>query len=123
MVAAVLLGSLRAAARWTAEYLGRPLLRLARLTPDAGIATVAQGGAALALGIDFFLTYGREPGGRGAAGAGAGAGAAVLATMILGVALAQLVAPLLTQRALRLPRAALTPARAAVELSSGAPAD
>ena len=123
VVAAVLLGSLRAAARWTAEYLGRPLLRLARLTPDAGIATVAQGGAALALGIDFFLTYGREPGGRGAAGAGAGAGAAVLATMILGVALAQLVAPLLTQRALRLPRAALTPARAAVELSSGAPAD
>ena len=123
VVPAVLLGSLRAAARWTAEYLGRPLLRLARLTPDAGIATVAQGGAALALGIDFFLTYGREPGGRGAAGAGAGAGAAVLATMILGVALAQLVAPLLTQRALRLPRAALTPARAAVELSSGAPAD
>jgi len=125
VVAAVLLGSLRVAARWTAGYLGRPLFRgLARSAPDAGIATVAQGGAALALGIDFFLTYAREPGGRGAGpgGAGGAGGPAVLATIILGVALAQLVAPLLTQRALRLPRAALAPAPA-VELSSGAPAD
>jgi uncharacterized membrane protein len=79
---------------------------------------VAQGGAALALGIDFFLTYAREPGSRGV---GLG-GAAVLATIILGVALAQLAAPLLTQRALRLPRAALAPAPA-VDLSSGAPAE
>jgi hypothetical protein len=53
------------------------------------MATVAQGGVALALGINFYITYG-----------GAAAGA-VVTTIVLGTAIAQLIAPPLMLRALR----------------------
>jgi hypothetical protein len=57
---------------------------------NSGFATVTQGGVALALGINFHITYGHAtPGG------------IVLTTVVLGMALAQLAAPRLMARALR----------------------
>ncbi|HXF96486.1 MAG TPA: hypothetical protein VNI61_10350 [Gemmatimonadales bacterium] len=89
LVAVPVLAALRVLAKWAAVRFGRALLRAQALPPDTGFATVAQGGVALALGINFYITYG-----------GAAAGA-VVTTIVLGMAIAQLLAPPLMLRALR----------------------
>ena len=71
---------------------------------------MAQGGAAIALGVNFFLMYG---------GRGAGSSGAVLMTVVLGVTLAQLAAPRLMALALRPAPAPLTQPAALPELSPG----
>jgi len=94
---------------------------------------VAQGGTALALGINYFLMYGGRPdtpgggigstGGAGGAGGAGDAAGAVLTTIVLGIALAQLAAPTLMQLASRAVAAPLTPATASPELTTNASAD
>jgi len=108
--AAALVALVRVAAQWGAVRLGRAVLRLDGVPPHAGLATVAQGATALALGVNFFLMYG----GHGTGGAG---GAAVLATVVGAVAVAQLAAPALLTLALRAGPARLTPAPETAELS------
>jgi hypothetical protein len=89
LLAVPLLAALRVLAKWGAVRLSRGVLRATALPPDAGLATVGQGGVALALGINFYITYG-----------GSAAGA-VVTTIVLGMALAQVLAPPLMLRALR----------------------
>lgn len=89
VLAVPLLAGLRVLAKWAAVRLARGPLGATDLPPDAGFATVAQGGVALALGINFYITYG-----------GAAAGA-VVTTIVLGMAVAQVIAPPLMLRALR----------------------
>src|SRR6266699_2001947 len=108
--AAALVALVRVAAQWGAVRLGRDVLRLDGVPRHAGLATVAQGATALALGVNFFLMYG----GHGTGGAG---GAAVLATVVGAVAVAQLAAPALLTLALRAGPARLTPAPETAELS------
>jgi Kef-type K+ transport system membrane component KefB len=90
IVAAVpVLAALRVAVKWAIGRYGRGPLRATALPPDVGFATVAQGGVALAFGIDFSMTHGVP------------AGDAVLTTIVLGMALAQVLAPPLMRRLLR----------------------
>ncbi|PYP45773.1 MAG: hypothetical protein DMD42_05045 [Gemmatimonadetes bacterium] len=116
LVAVPLLAAARAAAKWLAVRYGS-LALLAGLPPNAGLGTVAQGGAAIALGLNFLMTYGGVGGG------------GVLTTVVLGVATAQLIAPLLMGLALRSTIASpaapapLTPVAARAELGANAPAD
>ncbi len=110
LLAAPLLAALRIAARWAGPRAGRLALKLPDLPFDVGLATVAQGGAAIALGVNFFLMYG---------GRGAGSSGAVLMTVVLGVTLAQLAAPRLMALALRPAPAPLTQPAALPELSPG----
>ncbi len=84
--AALLLGAVRVAARWAAVRYGREWLRVPGLPPHVGLATVAQGGVALAIAMSFTLIYG---------------GGAILTTVLLGVALAQAIAGPLMALALR----------------------
>src|SRR5438445_128046 len=92
----------------------------ARSPPRAGLGTIAQGGAAIAMGLNFFITYGGEA---------TGPSGALLTTIVLGVAVAQLAAPPLMALALRttvaspVAPAPLTPAAAPAELSANATAD
>src|SRR5207247_2305594 len=79
----------------------RLALPLRDLTPHFGLGTVAQGGTALALAVNYFITYGSGPESPGGGASGMDAGAAVLTTMVLGVALAQLAAPPLMRLARR----------------------
>ncbi len=109
--AVLVLGVLRVAVKWAAVRYGRGPLKLPHLPPQVGLAGVAQGGVALALGSNFFITYG-GPG---------GPGGAVITTIVLGVVLAQVAAPKLMALALRAPP--LTPAPVAVELSPEPRAD
>ncbi len=119
LVAAPLLAAARAAAKWVAVRYGSGALRLDGLRPNVGLGTVAQGGAAVALGVNFVITYG---------GDGTGAGGALLTTIVLAVAAAQLTAAPLMALALRtaaIPAAPapLAPAAAPAELSANAPAE
>src|SRR6266550_6552258 len=106
-----------AAVKWVAVRYGSLALQLAGLPPNAGLGTVAQGGAAIAMGLNFLMTYGGVGGG------------GVLTTVVLGVATAQLVAPPLMGLALRSTIASpaapapLTPIAAPAELGANAPAD
>ena len=115
-VAALLLAALRVAARWASVRYARVALKITDVAPHVGLATVAQGGAAMALGINSFIMYGGRP-------ESPGAGGAVLTTIVLAVAVAQLAAPSLMQLALRPGAARLTPAPTGPELTSNAPAD
>src|SRR5205823_3028126 len=94
LVAALLVALVRVAAQWGAVRFGHAALGLHGIPPHAGLATVAQGATALALGVNFFMMYGGHA-------AGVGGGAAVLATVVGGVAVAQLAAPALLTLALR----------------------
>ena len=122
LVAVPALAAARAAAKWAALRYGSVALRLDGFVPNAGLGTVAQGGVAIAMGLNFVTIYGDG---------GAGSGGALLTTIVLGVAAAQLAAPPLMTLALRTPAASraapaaapLTPAAAAAELSANAPAD
>ena len=117
------LQALRIAARWVSTRYARLALPLRDLTPHFGLGTVAQGGTALALAVNYFITYGSGPESPGGGASGMDAGAAVLTTMVLGVALAQLAAPPLMRLAVRAGPAPLTPAPARPELTANAPVD
>src|SRR5438477_499312 len=110
LVAAPLVALVRVAAQWGAVRFGRAALRLHGIPPHAGLATVAQGATALALGVDFLMMYGGRA-------TGVVGGPAVLATVVGGVAVAQLAAPALLTLALRAGPAPLTPAPETAELS------
>jgi hypothetical protein len=89
--AGLLLGAIRVAARWAAVRYGRDWLKVGGdLPPHVGLATVAQGGVALALALSFTLTYAGSP----------GAGT-ILTTVLVGVMLAQAIAAPLMALALR----------------------
>src|SRR5207253_11187557 len=93
--------------------------------PDAALwaRDGGPGGTALALAVNYFITYGSGPESPGGGASGMDAGAAVLTTMVLGVALAQLAAPPLMRLAVRAGPAPLTPAPARPELTANAPVD
>lgn len=103
--AAALLAAVRVAARWGAVRYGRRLAGDAGLPPDVGLAGTAQGGVALALGLNFLLIY---------RGSSPGAAEAVITTIVLSVVLAQLGAPVFMKRALRAPQLTSSPAPAEV---------
>ena len=117
------LQALRIAARWVSTRYARLALPLRDLPPHFRLGTVAQGGTALALAVNYFITYGSGPESPGGGASGMDAGAAVLTTMVLGVALAQLAAPPLMRLAVRAGPAPLTPAPARPELTANAPVD
>jgi len=110
LVAALLVALVRVAAQWGAVRFGHAALGLHGIPPHAGLATVAQGATALALGVDFFMMYGGRA-------TGVVGGPAVLATVVGGVAVAQLAAPALLTLALRAGPAPLTPASETAELN------
>ena len=105
LLAAPLLALVRIAAKWGGVRFGREVARRREIPPLAGLVTVPQGATALALGLGFFIQYG-----------GVG-GAAVLTTVVLDVAVAQLAAPPLVALALREPPPPLTRAPETPELS------
>ncbi|HYU37402.1 MAG TPA: hypothetical protein VEL29_05660 [Gemmatimonadales bacterium] len=117
LVAVPLLAAARAAVKWAAVRSGTVVLRPAAFPPNVGLGTTAQGGAAIAMGLNVFITYG---------GDGTASSGALLTTIVLGVAAAQLAAPPLMALALRTaPPGSAAPAAAAAagELSANAPAD
>jgi hypothetical protein len=116
LVAVPLLAAARAAVKWAAVRSGTVVLRPAEFPPNVGLGTTAQGGAAIAMGLNVFITYG---------GDGTASSGALLTTIVLGVAAAQLAAPPLMALALRTapPSSAAPAAAAAGELSPTAPAD
>src|SRR5882672_10398876 len=120
LVAVPLLAAARAAAKWAALRYGSDALRLGGISPNGGLGSVAQGAAAIAMGLNFFTTYGSD---------GTGASSALLTTIVLGVAAAQLAAPPLMLLAVRTTAASpaapapLTPAAAPPELTANAPAE
>ena len=120
LVAVPLLAAARAGAKWAVVRYANVPLRLGAFPPNVGLGTVAQGGAAIAIGLNCFITYGSE---------GTGASGALLTTIVLGVAAAQLAAPSLMLLALRTTAASpaapapLTPAATPAELSTNAPAE
>jgi len=87
--AALLLAVVRIGVRWAPPRLGRTWPALRELPRHFGLATVAQGAAAVALAAGFDLMYG-------------GSGA-VLTTVLIGVLLAEAIAAPLRQVALRAP--------------------
>lgn len=97
LAAAPVLAALRVLAQWSTVRSGLGYLPAATLPPIAGLASVAQGASALALGLGFSLAR--------------GAGGALLTTIAFGVVLTQAVAPALM-------RLAVAPAR----LTAGVPA-
>ena len=103
-------------ARWLSAHYARVALPLRDLPPHFGLGTVAQGGAALALAVNYFLMYGGRA-------ENMNAGAAMLTTLVPGVVLAHLAAPPLMRLAVRAGPAPLTPAPARPELTANAPVD
>ena len=122
LAAVPVLAALRVGARWASARYARVALRLRDVPSHIGLGTVAQGGTALALGINYFLMYGDRPDTPGGGIAGDAAGA-VLTTLVLGIALAQLAAPTLMRLASRAVPAPLTPATISPELTTNARAD
>ena len=122
IVAPVLCG-VRAVVKWAVVRYGRAPLGIARGSRDMGLATIAQGGAVVALGVSYALLYGR------------GGGGALLTTIVLLVAAAQLAAPPLLALAMRAgsvgptspatseAAAPLTQTTAPPEFSANVPAD
>jgi Sodium/hydrogen exchanger family len=108
--AALVLWGVRAAAKWAAVRFARGPFDGARGSRNLGLATIAQGGAVVALGVSYALLYG---------------GGALLATIVLLVATSQLSAPGLLALALRAgsPKPALTQATVPPELSANVPVE
>jgi len=90
--AALLIGLIGVVARWAVMRDAQGWREVAALPPHLGLAAVAQGGVPLALAASFSLIY---------AGSGARGGGAVLTTVLLGVALSQVIAAPLMALALR----------------------
>lgn len=109
-LAALGLWGVRAAAKWAAVRFARGPFDGARGSRNMGLATIAQGGAVVALGVSYALVYG---------------GGALLATIVLLVATSQLSAPGLLALALRAesPEPALTQATAPPDLSANVPVE
>src|SRR5205085_10788201 len=110
LVAATLLALVRMAGKGGGVRFGREAARRPDIPPLAGLATVPQGATALALGLGLFTQYDSP----GTAGVEA---AAVLTTVVVGVAVAQLAAPALVALALRADPPRLTRAPETPELS------
>jgi Sodium/hydrogen exchanger family len=110
VLAALVLWGVRAVAKWAAVRFARGRFDGARGPRNMGLATIAQGGAVVALGVSYTLLYG---------------GGALLATIVLLVAASQLSAPGLLALALRAesPEPALTPVTAPPELSANVPVE
>jgi len=87
----LLIGLMRVAARWAVTRDAQGWRDAATPPPHLGLATVAQGGVPLALAASFGLIYTGSP----------RSGGAMLTTVLLGVALAQGLAPTLLALALR----------------------
>jgi hypothetical protein len=102
LAAAPVLAALRVVAQWTTVRSALGYLPSAALPFNAGIASIAQGASALALGLGFWLAR--------------GAGSGVLTTIALGVILTQAVAPAVLRLAMSAPR--LTAGAPAADLSS-----
>ena len=107
LAAAPVLAALRVLAQWSTVRSGLSYLPTAALPLNAGLASVAQGASALALGLGFSLVR-------------SGAGG-VLTTIALGVVLTQAVAPVVLRFAVAVPR--LTAGVPATELSSDSERD
>jgi hypothetical protein len=90
LAAAPVLAALRVVAQWSTVRSGLGYVPAAALPPIAGLASVAQGASALALGLGFTLVR--------------GTGDAVLTTIALGVILTQAVAPVVMRLAAAPPR-------------------
>jgi hypothetical protein len=102
LAAAPVLAALRVLAQWSTVRSGLGYLPAAALPPIAGLASIAQGASALALGLGVSLAR--------------GAGGAVLTTIAFGVVLTQAVAPAVMRLAAPPPR--LTAGIPATELRS-----
>lgn len=102
LAAAPVLAALRVVAQWTTVRSALGYLPTAALPLNAGLASIAQGASALALGLGFSLAR--------------GAGSAVLTTIALGVILTQAVAPAVLRLAMAAPR--LTAGAPATDLNS-----
>ena len=101
LVAAAVLAALRVLGKWAPVRGARALLRTESLPRGVGLATVAQGGIAVALAVNFYLAQGSDAAG------------SIVTTVVLGMACAQLAAPPLMIRALRHPPTAPPPSPAA----------
>ena len=112
LLAVPALWGVRAVAKWAAVRFGRAPVGFARRPPDMGLATIAQGGVIVALGVAYTLEYG-------------GDGGALLATIVLLVAASLLSAPALLALALRAESVgpALTRSTAPAELSANVPVE
>lgn len=93
--AALLLAVVRIATRWTSIRFGRVWAPVRALPPHLGLATVAQGAAAVALAAGFEVAHGGPPPGIG--------GGAVLSTVLLSVLVAEALAGPLRRLAAREP--------------------
>ena len=109
LAAAPVLGVLRLVAQWSTVRSGLAYLPQAALPPNSGLASLAQGGAAIALGLSFALAH----------GTGALGGGAVLTTILLGVLLTHAAAPAVMRLALATSAGAATLAQP----SAGAPVE
>lgn len=114
LVAGPVLALLRAAGKWASVHYGRVVLKGTAVPPQAGLGTLAQGDAAVALALTFFLSYGAQ---------NPGAGGAVATTILLGVAVTLSAAPAALELALRAGPAPLVRAAGVPELSPNAPGD
>ena len=103
LAAAPVLATVRVLAQWSTVRSGLGYLPAAALPPIAGLASIAQGASALALGLGFSLAR--------------GAGGALLTTIAFGVVLTQALAPAVMRLAAAPPR--LTAGVPATELNSG----
>jgi hypothetical protein len=90
LAAAPVLAVLRVLAQWGTVRSGLAYVPAVALPPNAGLASIAQGGSAVALGLSFTLAR--------------GAGGAVLTTIVLGVLLTQAAAPTFMRLASAAPR-------------------
>jgi hypothetical protein len=90
LAAAPVLAGLRVLAQWGTVRSGLAYVPAVALPPNAGLASIAQGGSAVALGLSFTLAR--------------GAGGALLTTIVLGVLLTQAAAPVLMRLAVPAPR-------------------
>jgi len=102
LAAAPVLAALRVVTQWSTVRSALGYWPSGALPLNAGLASIAQGASALALGLGFWLAR--------------GAGSGVLTTIALGVILTQAVAPAALRLAVRAPR--LTAGAPAAELSS-----
>lgn len=112
LLAAPLLAALRAGGTWASVRYGRGVLGKAVVGAEVGLATLAQGSAALALALTFSLSYATQD-----------SAGAVLATVVLGAAATLLAAPRAMAIALRSAAAPLTHRARLPELSPNTSAD
>lgn len=114
LVAGPVLALVRAAGKWASVRYGRVALKGIAVPPQAGLGTLAQGDASVALALTWFLSYGTQ---------NPGAGGAVLTTILVGVAVTLIAAPAALELALQASPAPLVRAAGVPALSPHAPGD